>query len=206
MSRARRQWATGTLLSAVNVTGVPLTDQRIVVFGAGSAGCGIASLIRQAMQDAGLKDKEAGKRFFLVDRDGLLVEGMDGIASFQEPFLQDKAATEGWTLDHPDKIGLLDVVRNAKPTALIGVSGQAGAFSEPVVRAMAEHNKTPGDLSVVEPDLARRGDTGGCRSLERRPCDHRHRQPISAADPRRGQVQGPIRPTIPISSRVSAWA
>ena len=135
--------ATGTLLSAINVTGVQLTDQRIAVFGAGSAGCGISNLLRQAMQDAGLKDKEAARRFFLVDRDGLLVEGMDGIASFQQPFLQEKSATEGWTLDHPDKIGLLDVVRNAKPTVLIGVSGQAGAFSEPVVRAMAEYCKRP---------------------------------------------------------------
>jgi malate dehydrogenase (oxaloacetate-decarboxylating) len=135
--------ATGTLLSAINVTGVPLTEQRIAVMGAGSAGCGIASLIRKAMTDAGLADSEAGKRFFMVDRDGLLVDGMDGIASFQQPFLQDKAAIANWTLDHPDRVALLDVVRNAKPTVLIGVSGQAGAFSEPVVRAMAEHNSRP---------------------------------------------------------------
>ena len=135
--------ATGTLLSAINVTGVPLTEQRIAVMGAGSAGCGIAGLIRKAMSDAGLPDSEAGKRFFMVDRDGLLVDGMDGIASFQQPFLQDKAAIANWTLDHPDRVALLDVVRNAKPTVLIGVSGQAGAFSEPVVRAMAEHNSRP---------------------------------------------------------------
>src|ERR1700722_19150153 len=135
--------ATGTLLSAINVTGVPLTEQRIAVMGAGSAGCGIASLIRKAMTDAGLADSEAGKRFFMVDRDGLLVDGMDGIASFQQPFLQDKAAIANWTLDHPDRVALLDVVRNAKPTVLIGVSGQAGAFSEPVVRAMAEYNSRP---------------------------------------------------------------
>jgi malate dehydrogenase (oxaloacetate-decarboxylating) len=135
--------ATGTLLSAINVTGVPLTEQRVAVLGAGSAGCGIASLIRQAMVDAGLAESEASKRFFMVDRDGLLVEGMDGIASFQEPFLQAKSATQDWTLDHPDKVALLDVVRNAKPTVLIGVSGQAGAFSEPVVRAMAANHKRP---------------------------------------------------------------
>ena len=135
--------ATGTLLSAINVTGVPLTEQRIAVMGAGSAGCGIASLIRQAMTDAGLSDSEAGRRFFMVDRDGLLVEGMEGLASFQQPFVQEKSAVGGWTLDHPDKIALLDVVRNAKPTVLIGVSGQPGAFSEAVVRAMAEFNKRP---------------------------------------------------------------
>ena len=135
--------ATGTLLAAVNVTGVPLTEQRVAVLGAGSAGCGIAGLIRAAMGDAGLSESEAASRFFMVDRDGLLVEGMSGLAAFQLPFLQKKQATEGWKLDHPDKIGLLDVVRNARPTVLIGVSGQAGAFSEPVVRAMAEANARP---------------------------------------------------------------
>jgi len=135
--------ATGTLLAAINVTGVPLAEQRIVVLGAGSAGCGIASLIRKAMTDTGLKDGEAAQRFFMVDRDGLLVDGMAGIESFQMPFLQPRSAIGGWSLDHPDKVALLDVVRNAKPTVLIGVSGQAGAFSEPVVRAMAEHNRRP---------------------------------------------------------------
>ncbi len=135
--------ATGTLLAAVNVTGVPLIQQRIAVLGAGSAGCGIASLIRSAMIDAGLPEGEATQRFFLLNSKGLLVEGAGGIASFQQPFVQEKSAIAGWTLEHPDKIGLLDVVRNAKPTVLIGVSGQAGAFSEAVVRAMAGHNGQP---------------------------------------------------------------
>ncbi|MEN3350216.1 MAG: hypothetical protein V7632_3851 [Bradyrhizobium sp.] len=135
--------ATGTLLSAINVTGVPLTEQRVAVLGAGSAGCGIAGLIRAAMRDAGLSESEAATRFFMVDRDGLLVEGMSGLAPFQMPFLQNKAAIANWKLDHPDRVALLDVVRNARPTVLIGVSGQAGAFSEPVVRAMADANKRP---------------------------------------------------------------
>ncbi|KJC50668.1 malate dehydrogenase [Bradyrhizobium sp. LTSP885] len=135
--------ATGALLSAINVTGVPLTEQRVAVLGAGSAGCGIAGLIRAAMRDAGLSESEAATRFFMVDRDGLLVEGMTGLAPFQVPFLQNKQALADWKLGHPDKIGLLDVVRNARPTVLIGVSGQAGAFSEPIVRAMAECNKRP---------------------------------------------------------------
>jgi malate dehydrogenase (oxaloacetate-decarboxylating) len=135
--------ATGTLLSAINVTGVPLTQQRVAVLGAGSAGCGIAGLIRAAMRDAGVSESDAAARFFMVDRDGLLVEGMTGLAPFQLPFLQKKPAVASWKLEHPDKIGLLDVVRNARPTVLIGVSGQAGAFSEPVVRAMAEGNDRP---------------------------------------------------------------
>jgi malate dehydrogenase (oxaloacetate-decarboxylating) len=135
--------ATGTLLSAMNVTGMPLTEQRVAVMGAGSAGCGIASLILRAMVEAGLGQDEAARRFFMVDRDGLLVGGMTGIEPFQKPFLQKKEAVEGWLLDHPDKIALLDVVRHAKPTVLIGVSGQPGAFSQAIVRAMAEHNARP---------------------------------------------------------------
>src|ERR1700758_529324 len=135
--------ATGTLLAAINVTGVPLTEQRVAVLGAGSAGCGIAGLIRAAMRDAGLSESEGGARFFMGDRDGLLVEGMSGLAPFQLPFVQKKQAMEDWKLSHPDKVGLLDVVRNARPTVLIGVSGQAGAFSEPIVRAMADCNKRP---------------------------------------------------------------
>jgi malate dehydrogenase (oxaloacetate-decarboxylating) len=135
--------ATGTLMSASNITKVPLTEQRIVVLGAGSAGCGIAALIQKAMMDAGLQQRDAAARFFMVDRDGLLVEGMDDIASYQKPFAQKKSVAGGWKLDHPDKVALLDVVRNTRPSVLIGVSGQPGAFSEPVVRAMAEHNERP---------------------------------------------------------------
>jgi malate dehydrogenase (oxaloacetate-decarboxylating) len=135
--------AIGTLLSAINVTKVPLTEQRVVVFGAGSAGCGIATLLLKAMKDAGLQQREAVGRIFMVDRDGLLVEGMGDIASYQKPFVQNKSVAGAWKLDHPDKVALLDVVRNARPSALIGVSGQPSAFSEPVVRAMAEHNERP---------------------------------------------------------------
>jgi malate dehydrogenase (oxaloacetate-decarboxylating) len=143
--------ATGTLLSAVNLTGASLAEQRIAILGAGSAGCGIASLLRMAMRDAGLSDQESGQRFFMVDRDGLLVKGMPDIAPFQQPFLQEKSAVGGWTLDHPDQIAMLDVVRNAKPTALIGVSGQAGAFSEAIVRLMSEQHRRPIILPLSNP-------------------------------------------------------
>ena len=135
--------ATGTLLAAITVTGVPLTGQRVAVVGAGSAGCGIANLIRAAMCDAGLSDREARARFFMVDQPGLLVEGMPGLAPFQLPFVQTRSAIEGWPLGRPDRIELLDVVKNARPTVLIGVSGQAGAFSEQVVRAMADCTEQP---------------------------------------------------------------
>ena len=129
--------AAGALLAAVRVTGLPLCEQRAVIAGAGSAGCGIGALILREMIDAGLPAPEARARFFAVDRDGLLVQGMPGLLDFQEPFAQARAAVAGWRLEHPDRIGLLDVVANAKPTVLIGVSGQHGIFTERIVRAMA---------------------------------------------------------------------
>ena len=143
--------AAGTLLSAINVTGVPLAQQRIAVLGAGSAGCGIASLLLKLIVEAGLSEAEAARQFFMVDRDGLLVEGMAGLAPFQRPFQQQRAAIANWPLDHPDKVALLDVVRNARPTVLIGVSGQPGAFSEAVVRAMARNNRRPVIFSLSNP-------------------------------------------------------
>jgi malate dehydrogenase (oxaloacetate-decarboxylating) len=143
--------ATGTLLAAINVTGVPLRDQRVAVVGAGSAGCGIASLLMKAMIDAGVPESEAVTRFYMIDRDGLLVEGMNGIAPFQATFVQKAAAVGSWTLGHPDKVALLDVVENAKPTALIGVCGQPGIFSEAVVRAMARHHERPAIFPLSNP-------------------------------------------------------
>lgn len=135
--------ATGTLLSAIQVTGVPLTNQRICIVGAGSAGCGIARLLLEAMVEAGLTRDDARKRFFMVDYEGLLCKGMNSITSFQEPFLRDPSAISTWQLETPGRVTLLDVVRNAKPTTLIGVSGQPGAFTERVVRAMAANNPRP---------------------------------------------------------------
>jgi malate dehydrogenase (oxaloacetate-decarboxylating) len=119
------------------VTGVPLREQRIVIVGAGSAGCGIGALILREMIDAGLPESEARRRFFAVDRDGLLVQGMPGLLEFQAPFVQDASAVANWRREHPDRIGLFDVVANAKPTVLIGVSGQPGMFGERIVRTMA---------------------------------------------------------------------
>jgi malate dehydrogenase (oxaloacetate-decarboxylating) len=138
--------ATGTLLSAINVTGIPLKDQRIAVLGAGSAGCGISSLMLSAMVDAGLSHEEALSRFFLVDRDGLMVDDttdVSALESFQRRFVKPAADVAGWTLRQPGRIDLFDVMKNAHPTVLIGVSGQGGAFTEEIVREMARHCARP---------------------------------------------------------------
>ncbi len=135
--------AVGTLLSAINVTGTPLTEQRIAVLGAGSAGTGICSLLLRAMTEAGLTEAQARTRFYLVDRDGLLLEGMNGLQPFQIPFAQKRAPLANWTLATSERIGLGDVIVNAHPTVLIGTSGQPHAFHEAAVRAMSDRVRRP---------------------------------------------------------------
>jgi malate dehydrogenase (oxaloacetate-decarboxylating) len=135
--------ALATLMAAINVTGIPLSDQRVALLGAGSAGCGILSLVLRAMIEAGASEAEARSRFYAIDRNGLLVEGMSGITSWQAPFVQKRATVSGWKMQGSNEIGLLDVVANAHPTVLIGVSGQFGAFTEDVVRSMAQHVDRP---------------------------------------------------------------
>jgi malate dehydrogenase (oxaloacetate-decarboxylating) len=135
--------ATATLLAAINVTGIPLQDQRVAVLGFGSAGIGIANLMVTAMKDAGLSDAEAHRRFFAIDQHGLLVDGVAGIRPEQQPFVHKMADIQGWQLGGKEQIGLLDVVRHARPTVLIGVSGQSGAFTEDAVREMARFTERP---------------------------------------------------------------
>jgi malate dehydrogenase (oxaloacetate-decarboxylating) len=140
--------AVATVLAAVNVTGVPLGEQRFVVFGFGSAGSGIAELLRKLLVGAGVSEEEARARFWAVDKDGLLVEGMEGLTKAQAGFARAGGEVEGWVRGEHG-IGLLEVVERVRPTVLIGVSGQAGAFSEEVVRAMVRGLSSEG--KVVRP-------------------------------------------------------
>jgi malate dehydrogenase (oxaloacetate-decarboxylating) len=134
---------TGTLLAAVRATGRPLKDQRIAMFGSGSAGIGIGDLLIAAMQEEGLSEAEARQRIYAFNRYGLLVEGCEGIRPGQEPLVRKKADVAGWKLTGSGAISLLDVVRNAGITILVGVSAQPGSFTEEIVREMASHAKQP---------------------------------------------------------------
>lgn len=135
--------AAGALFAAIRITGTPLRDQRIVVVGAGSAGCGISNLIRQAMIEEGLTETEASQRFFLIDRPGLLLSNTPNLLPFQKSFAQDPANLAHWHLQDSDKLTLEDVVKQVHPTLLVGVSGQAGIFSEKIVHEMAAHVERP---------------------------------------------------------------
>jgi malate dehydrogenase (oxaloacetate-decarboxylating) len=134
---------TATLFAAVAAAGGHLRDQRVAVLGAGSAGCGIAEQLVKGMVEEGLPEIEARSRFFLVDRPGLLHDGLPGLKPFQQPFAQAKDRVSGWRSGPGDAISLLDVVRHAKPTILIGTSGQPSTFTEDIVRTMAEFTQRP---------------------------------------------------------------
>jgi malate dehydrogenase (oxaloacetate-decarboxylating) len=127
--------AVATLLAAVRVTGIPFAEQRFVVLGFGSAGLGITDLMCRALVSEGLSEDAARARFYAVDKDGLLVEGMTGMTREQAKFARATNEVQDWPRGETG-IGLNEVVERARPTVLIGVSGQAGAFSEDVIRSM----------------------------------------------------------------------
>ena len=135
--------AVAAVLAATKVAKVALKDQRIAVFGAGSAGCGISEQIIHAMITQGLTEAEARSHFYLIDRNGLLHDGMTELLPFQQPLALPQHSLANWTLEHPGKISLADVINNAKPTILIGVSAQPSQFTEPLVRAMAKYCQRP---------------------------------------------------------------
>ena len=134
---------TATLLAAVNATGVPLSQQTIAMYGSGSAGIGIIDLLIAAMKEEGLSEEQARSRIYAFNRYGLLVEGARGIKESQKPLVRKRGDLAGWRLEGGEDVTLLDVVRNAKVTVLVGVSAQAGAFTEEIVREMATHAQKP---------------------------------------------------------------
>nr|WP_086939374.1 NAD-dependent malic enzyme [Thaumasiovibrio occultus] len=132
----------GSLMAASRAAGKKLSDQVITFVGAGSAGCGIAEAIVSQMKAEGLTDDQARDRIYMVDRWGLLTDNMPNLLDFQKKLVQGSAKVGEWASDE-NGISLLDVVRNAKPTVLIGVSGVPGLFSEEVIREMNEHCEKP---------------------------------------------------------------
>ena len=137
--------------AAVRVTGERLRDQRVVILGAGTAGIGIADMMRDVMVREGLSREEATRRFWPLDRKGLLTDDRaDSLRDFQVPYAHPAADVDGWR--GPDgRIGLAEVVAHAQPTILIGTSTQQGAFHEQIVRSMAEHTARPIILPLSNP-------------------------------------------------------
>ncbi len=135
--------ATACLMAALKSIKADPTQQRIVFFGAGTAGVGIADQMCQLMIASGLTEEQARRCFWLIDRPGLLVDDMDSLVSFQRPYARERAECVEWECDDLTNITLLDVVRHVKPTVLIGCSTVTGAFTEDIVKSMAEQCERP---------------------------------------------------------------
>ncbi|PGX93136.1 NAD-dependent malic enzyme [Bacillus thuringiensis] len=137
------------VLSAVKASGVPLSEHRVVVFGAGTAGIGIADQVRDAMVRVGVSEEESYKRFWCIDRNGLVTDNMEDLLDFQIPYARKEAEVSEWKEN--DMIGLAEVVKHVKPTILIGTSTVAGAFKEEIIKEMASHVERPIILPMSNP-------------------------------------------------------
>ncbi|MDC0609687.1 NAD-dependent malic enzyme [Vibrio sp.] len=133
----------GSLLAACKAAGSKLSEQRVAFLGAGSAGCGIAEAIIAQMVSEGISDKKAREQVFMVDRWGLLEEGMQNLLDFQQRLMQKKSNTKEWTSSSGNGFSLQDVAREGKPTILIGVSGAPGLFSEDIIKEMHKNCERP---------------------------------------------------------------
>jgi malate dehydrogenase (oxaloacetate-decarboxylating) len=138
-------------LSAIKVTGVPMHAQKLVVFGAGTAGVGIADQIRDAMIRDGASPEQAAAQVWLVDRQGLLTTDMADLRDFQQPYARTPAEVAGWASGGGAPITLLDTVRNAKPTILLGTSTAHGAFTREIVEVMSVANDRPIIFPISNP-------------------------------------------------------
>lgn len=136
--------ALGALIAAarIAVPGGKLSNLRFCFLGAGSAACGIADLLRAYMQENGDYDPKT-HYFTILNSKGLVTDTTKGIQSFQQPFVTSRAICDQWAVQDPERISLLEVVKNYKPTALIGVSTVPKAFTEEIVREMASYCDRP---------------------------------------------------------------
>ncbi|KAF5676202.1 malate dehydrogenase (oxaloacetate-decarboxylating) [Fusarium circinatum] len=134
------------ILSGLHVSKQKLKDLRMVVFGAGSAGLGIADQVRDAIATEGnMSHEEAAKQIWLIDKPGLLTSETEGVTDSQKIFTKD--ASE-WNDKDAD---LLSVIKEVRPNVLVGTSTKPGAFTEDVIRAMAEHHERPIVLPLSNP-------------------------------------------------------
>ena len=131
------------LLAAMKAIGARLDEQRIIILGAGSSAIGISDQIVAAMGAEGVTEAAAHSRIWLVDSQGLVHDGREGLDTFKQKYAQPIDAIRGWQVDGGDRISFAETVANVKPTILIGTSAQPGAFTESIVRQMAQHVERP---------------------------------------------------------------
>ncbi|MFC0435551.1 NAD-dependent malic enzyme [Kutzneria buriramensis] len=137
-------------LSAVKVSTVPMREQKLLVFGAGTAGVGIADQLRDAMIRDGATAEQATAQVWLVDKQGLLTSDMTDLRDYQQPYARDPAEVKHWGVDS-GPITLLDAVRHVKPTILLGTSTAHGAFTREVIETMSAGTRRPIVFPISNP-------------------------------------------------------
>lgn len=137
----------GGIFGAMDITGEKLTDQVYLCYGGGSAGAGIADRVHAEMVAEGLSPEEAYKRFFMIDKQGLLFDDMEDLTPAQKPFAKKRADFEG----KGDMTSLLEVIKTVKPTILVGTSTNPGAFTKEMVEAMCENTERPVIFPISNP-------------------------------------------------------
>ncbi len=140
------------LLAACEITGTKLEEQRIIVYGAGSAGTGISDQIVDAMVNCGLSLSEAYEHFWLIDRQGLLVAGDLNLTDAQKPYARKQQEIDNWPAFTSHYPSLMNTVRQVNPTILIGCSAQPGAFSQDIIEQMASNCDRPIIFPLSNPD------------------------------------------------------
>src|SRR2546421_8530890 len=139
-------------LCATRAAGAAMRDQTVVIHGAGTAGIGIADVLRQVMIDEGLSSGQATARFYALGSKGLLTSDYPGtLRDFQVPYARTAAEVAAWPRDPDGRIGLAEVVTRSRATMLIGTSTQPGAFTEQIVTAMASHAERPVIMPLSNP-------------------------------------------------------
>ena len=143
--------ALAALLTAMKIKDEHFRDQRFVIVGMGQAGYGIASNIATMLGDEGLSDDERRDRMYAFDVQGLLIEGTPDLSEYQKRFAQKRSTIAGWKLETPGTISLMDVVRNAKPTVLIGVTAKNGLFNREILSQMSRNTEHPVIFALSNP-------------------------------------------------------
>lgn len=140
------------LLAACAASNRKLRDERVVVYGAGAGGAGVAMAITEGMKREGLSAEEARARVLVLDSKGLLVEGRP-MEDYKKPLAQSADAVASWPRGEGG-FGIVETITNAKATALLGLSGQPGTFTEDVVRALLPHAPRPVVFALSNPTSA----------------------------------------------------
>lgn len=143
--------AVSALMTAMRVKKQRFRDQRFMVVGMGQAGTGIATNIHSMLIEEGASQEEARSRIFACDVPGLLMEDTPRLEPYQHAFAQRRSAVAGWKLESPGKISARDIVRNGKPTVLIGVTAVTGLFDEDILRTMAQNDERPVIFALSNP-------------------------------------------------------